>query len=203
MPQKSAGNILDIQLRIEPILGKGSLLTNTTNYRKCDFNGIMYLVFSIEPHLMAYDICSTKWHKISLWSHKYTDVQTELPVRPRNIVFDEYAQFLVTDVDGLLYIHRDIILKDSNRLSLDVLGTLLGPTDQLLITDNDTMFYVIEKFGAIVRCNLNNQTMNTNVTNVTTEDNEIMQLTNENIQQIFSGPNNTVWLLPDHWLHIN
>lgn len=149
---------------------------------------------------MSLDVCTLKWNTISLWSNKYSDIQLELPVRPRNIVFNQNSDMLVADTDGFLYIEQRQNFTSSNQFKLDMIGTLLGPTDQLLITSNDTLFYVLGKFGAIVRCTLKFHTFNKNIT---TEDNEILQLTAQNIQQLLSGPNNTIWLLPDHWLQTN
>lgn len=80
----------------------------------------------------------------------------------------------------------------NTNLNMTLLGALLGPTHSMMVDSNGVLFYVVTKFGAVVRCVYKG--------NITAEDSEIVHMTAKNIQQIFFGSEDSVWLLSDKWL---
>lgn len=165
----------------------------------CGSEKFIYFVLSHDSHLLAYDILEQKWHYRQLTSKKYSTISEFLPIIPRNIAFGREGEILISDEDGKLYSAPNTFHNVSetnnwerNAIEMSLLGSLLGPTRGLMIDTFGVLFYVVTKFGAVVRCEYKQ--------NMTAEDSEIIHMTSKNIQQIFFGTEGSVWLLSDRWL---
>ncbi|TMW47021.1 hypothetical protein DOY81_007907 [Sarcophaga bullata] len=166
----------------------------------CGVEKFIYFVLADNSHLLAYDIMEQKWHYPKLRSKKYKTINEFLPIYPQNIAFGLNAEILISDNDGNLYSsanNMNRIAKKPNHshsaaINMTLLGALLGPTHSMMIDSQGILFYVVTKFGAVVRCVYGE--------NITTEDSEIIHMTPKNIQQIFFGSEDSVWLLSDKWL---
>ncbi|XP_013119276.1 uncharacterized protein LOC106096195 [Stomoxys calcitrans] len=162
----------------------------------CGSEKFLYFVLSDDSHLYAYDILEQRWHHKQLKSKKYSTISEFLPIKPRDLTFNIGGEILISDEDGNLYtapniFHNSTLLR-SDTIEMFLLGTLLGPTRGLMVDPYGILFYVVTKFGAVVRCEYKEH--------ITTEDSEIIHMTSKNIQQIFFGSEGSVWLLSDRWL---
>ncbi|XP_067646002.1 uncharacterized protein yellow-k [Eurosta solidaginis] len=149
-------------------------------------------------------------------------IEEQFPIKPIDITFGQQNELLVADADGKLYATANAQLKmklqnrgneiintnelntqqkygvpeinnKSNAIELELLGSLLGPSRSMLMEmGTGRLFYVVPKYGAIVRSNYHR--------NMMAEDNEIIYITSNNIQQIFFGREGAVWLLTDRLL---
>lgn len=146
--------------------------------------------------MLAYDILEQKWHYKQLLSKKYCTISEFLPIKPRDIAFGKHGDILISDEDGNLYTapnaFHNVTSFSSDTIEMSLLGALLGPTRGLLIDPQGVLFYVVSKYGAVVRCEYKQ--------NMTAEDSEIVHMTSKNIQQIFFGSEGSVWILSDRWL---
>lgn len=182
----NASELLDIEL--------GPRVTSCGNEK------FIYFILANDPHLLAYDIMEQTWHYRELRSKKYFTIDAFLPIKPQDLAFGLEGEFLISDGDGNLYTapnEMNHVAKRSNgrsdlNVTMSVLGSLLGPTRDMMVDQFGALFYVVKKFGAVVRCVYKQ--------NVTAEDSEIIHLTSKNIQQIFFGTEGSVWLLSEKWL---
>ncbi|XP_060653113.1 uncharacterized protein LOC132789245 [Drosophila nasuta] len=166
----------------------------------CELERHIYFIQDSRPHILAYDILEQTWHQRDLMSNKYENMRQTFPIRPIDFTFGLKGELIVSDQDGVLYSSvKQLQLTDSNSVassSLSVqltrLGSLLGPSRSMLIDYFGALFYVMPKFGAVVRC--------AQLANLTAEGNEIIYLTSKNIQQIFFGAEGSVWVLSDRVL---
>ncbi|XP_073841615.1 L-dopachrome tautomerase yellow-k, partial [Musca autumnalis] len=162
----------------------------------CDSEKFIYFIVSHDSHLLTYDILEQKWHNVLLTSKKYSMINDFLPIKPRDLTFASQNELLLSDEDGKLY-RGPNIFHNSSQSSFDtiemiLMGSLLGPTRGLMMDSYGVLFYVVSKFGAVVRCEYTQ--------NITAENSEIIYMTSKNIQQIFFGSEDSVWLLSDRWL---
>ncbi|KAI8037954.1 hypothetical protein M5D96_009455 [Drosophila gunungcola] len=113
------------------------------------------------------------------------------------------GELILCDQDGDLYStvdrlemegkHELLSTSIENSIKLTHLGSLLGSSRSMIIDNFGTLYYVIPKFGAVVRC--------AKLANITAEGNEIIYLTSKNIQQIFFTSNDALWVLSDRVLN--
>lgn len=181
--QPDSSKLLDIQL--------GPRLT------PCGSEKFIYFLLANDPHLLAYDLLEQRWHYRLLRSKKYCTVAEFLPIKPRDIGFGKYGEILISDEDGMLYrsdnAFHNKTTKPFDSIEMFPMGSLLGPTQDLMVDAYGVMFYGVPKYGAVVRCEYK--------MNMTAEDSEIIHMTSKNIQQIFFGQDGaSVWLLTDRWL---
>ncbi|XP_037814338.1 uncharacterized protein LOC119605363 [Lucilia sericata] len=183
----NATELLDIEL--------GPRITSCGNEK------FIYFILANDPHLLAYDILEQKWHYRQLRSKKYCTISEYLPIKPQDIAFGNKGEILISDDDGNLYLavnEMNRVAKKSNYTAADsiitmtLMGSLLGPTRGMMVDPYGALFYVVTKFGAVVRCVYKH--------NMTAEDSEIIHMTSKNIQQIFFGTEGSVWLLSEKWL---
>ena len=166
----------------------------------CGIEKFIYFVLADDSRLLAYDILEQKWHYPKLRSKKYKTINEFLPIYPQNIAFSLNGEILISDNDGNLYSSANNINRIAKKpnhkhnaaINMTLLGALLGPTHSMMIDSQGVLFYVVTKFGAVVRCIYRE--------NITAEDSEIIHMTSKNIQQIFFGSEDSVWLLSDRWL---
>ncbi|XP_034658422.1 uncharacterized protein LOC117895122 [Drosophila subobscura] len=162
----------------------------------------IYFILGHGPHILTYDILEQTWKSRSLKSHKYESMQQSFPIKPIDFTFGLQGELIVADKDGGIYRSLDSLQwEDSSELSssslkshiqLTPLGTLLGNGRSMIMDSLGTLYYVIPKFGAVVRC--------VQLVNITAEGNEIIYMTSKNLQQIFFGNNGAVWVLSDRVL---
>ncbi|XP_022226141.1 uncharacterized protein LOC111076601 [Drosophila obscura] len=171
--------------------------------KSCKFERHIYFILGKDPHILAYDILEQTWKSRFLKSYKYESMQQSFAIRPIDFTFGLQGELIVVDQDGGLYSSVDGLQWEENSAlsstsvtkhkELTRLGTLLGKGRSMIMDSLGTLFYVIPKFGAVVRC--------VQLANITAEGNEIIYLTSRNIQQIFFGnKNNDVWVLSDRVL---
>ncbi|KAH8371695.1 hypothetical protein KR093_008564 [Drosophila rubida] len=166
----------------------------------CELERHIFFIQDSKPHILAYDILEQTWHQRDLMSNKYESMQQAFPIRPNDFTFGLQGELIVSDQDGVLYSSLEQLqLTSSNAVAatsvyvqLTRLGSLLGPSRSMLIDYFGALFYVMPKFGAVVRC--------AQLANLTAEGNEIIYLTSKNIQQIFFGAEGSVWVLSDRVL---
>ncbi|XP_075164124.1 L-dopachrome tautomerase yellow-k [Haematobia irritans] len=162
----------------------------------CGSEKFIYFVLSDDSQLYAYDILEQKWHSKLLKSKKYSTIREFLPIKPRDLTFSMHGDIIISDEDGNLYtapnVFHNSTLLYTDTIEMHLVGTLLGPTRGLMVDPYGVLFYVVTKFGAVVRCEY--------MEHITTEDSEIIHMTSKNIQQIFFGSGGSVWLLSDRWL---
>ncbi|EDW18214.1 uncharacterized protein LOC6582025 [Drosophila mojavensis] len=169
----------------------------------CELERYIFFISDRQPHIVAYDILEQTWHRRELKSNKYENMSQTFPIKPIDFTFGLQGELLVSDQDGVLYsstkrlqLEGSITDSNSNSNSLHIqltrLGNLLGPSRSMIVDYFGALFYVMPKFGAVVRC--------AQLTNLTAEGNEIIYLTSKNIQQIFFGIEGSVWVLSDRVL---
>lgn len=166
----------------------------------CGNEKFIYFILANDPHLLAYDILEQKWHYHLLRSKKYCTIKEFLPIKPQDIAFGLKGEILISDDDGHLYrapnqmnrIEGNSNNTEDSVITMFLLGPLLGPTRGMMVDPYGALFYVVTKFGAVVRCVYKQ--------NITAEDSEIIHMTSKNIQQIFFGNEGSVWLLSEKWL---
>lgn len=146
------------------------------------------------PEILAYDILEQTWHRKSLTSHKFESMNQSFPIQPVDFTFGLQGELILAGEDGDLYstVDRLDIEDGIDSIKLSHLGSLLGSSRSMLLDTSGTLYYVIPKFGAVVRC--------AHLQNITTESNEIIYLTSKNIQQIFFGSSGALWVLSDRVL---
>ncbi|KAH8296416.1 hypothetical protein KR054_005777 [Drosophila jambulina] len=146
------------------------------------------------PEIVAYDILEQTWHRRTLTSHKFENMNQSFPIQPVDFTFGLQGELILAGEDGELYstVDRLEIEESTNGIRLKHLGSLLGSSRSMIMDTSGTLYYVIPKFGAVVRC--------AQLENIATEDNEIIYLTSKNIQQIFFGSNAALWVLSDRVL---
>lgn len=162
----------------------------------CENEKFIYFIVSNDSHILTYDILEQKWHNVLLSSKKYSIINDFLPIKPRDLTFGSQTEMLLSDEDGKLYTGPNVFhnssLSNSDTVEMVSMGSLLGPTRGLMMDSYGVLFYVVPKFGAVVRCEYTQ--------NITAENSEIIYMTSKNIQQIFFGSDDSVWLLSDRWL---
>ncbi|EDW85413.1 uncharacterized protein Dwil_GK10596 [Drosophila willistoni] len=165
----------------------------------CEVERHIYFILGESSMILAYDILEQTWHSWRLISHKYENMNQTFPIQPLDFSFGLHGELLVVDQDGGLYSSgRALSLNDKsngialNPIQLNPLGSLLGSSRSMLIDYTGSLFYVMPKYGAVVRCS--------RLSNLTAEGNEIIYLTSKNIQQIFLGVDGAVWVLSDRVL---
>ncbi|XP_034482131.1 uncharacterized protein LOC117787662 [Drosophila innubila] len=176
----------------------------------CELERHIFFIQDSRPHILAYDILEQTWHQRDLISNKYENMRQTFPIRPIDFTFGLQGELIVSDQDGVLYTSTNRLqlinsshasnsvssasssLSNSLYIQLTRLGSLLGPSRSMLIDYFGALFYVVPKFGAVVRC--------AQLANLTAEGNEIIYLTSKNIQQIFFGAEGSVWVLSDRVL---
>ncbi|EDV40869.2 uncharacterized protein Dana_GF23705 [Drosophila ananassae] len=168
----------------------------------CEQERHIYFIFGQLSELVAYDILEQTWSLRSLASSKYEMMNQTFPITPVDFTFGLQGELILADQDGALYSTVDRMeingkseLKSNslnNDLELTPLGNLLGTSRSMIMDSFGTLYYVIPKFGAVVRC--------TKLSNITAESNEIIYLTSKNIQQIFFASNEALWVLSDRVL---
>ncbi|XP_016931986.4 uncharacterized protein yellow-k [Drosophila suzukii] len=169
----------------------------------CEQERHIYFILGKVSEIIAYDILEQTWIVRSLESHKYESMNQSFPIRPVDFAFGIQGELILSDQDGDLYstVHRlevdgkkELATNSaSNCIKLTHLGSLLGSSRSMIIDNFGTLYYVIPKFGAVVRC--------AKLTTVTAEGNEIIYLTSKNIQQIFFTSNDALWVLSDRILN--
>ncbi|KAM7357591.1 L-dopachrome tautomerase yellow-k [Cochliomyia hominivorax] len=184
----NSSDLLDIEL--------GPRITSCGNEK------FIYFLLANDPHLLAYDILEQKWHYRLLRSKKYCTIKEFLPIKPQDITFGLKGEILISDNDGNLYVAANEMNRisstvatnqtDNSVINMHLLGPLLGATRDMMVDPYGALFYVVSKFGAVVRCVYKQ--------NMTAEDSEIIHMTSKNIQQIFFGSEGSVWLLSEKWL---
>ncbi|KAH8270255.1 hypothetical protein KR018_006290 [Drosophila ironensis] len=163
----------------------------------CEQERHIYFVLGQLAEIVAYDILEQTWHRRSLSSFKYKAMNQSFPITPVDFTFGLQGELILAERDGGLYstvgrLEMDGKTAVAKDVQLTALGHLLG-TSRSMITDSlGTLYYVVPKFGAVVRC--------THLANVTAEGNEIIYLTSKNIQQIFFASNEALWVLSDRVL---
>jgi len=125
------------------------------------------------------------------------------PIKPVDFIFGIQGELILSDQDGDLYSTVDRLEIEgkselaskpiNNSIKLTHLGSLLGSSRSMIIDNFGTLYYVIPKFGAVVRC--------AKLANITAEGNEIIYITSKNIQQIFFTSNDALWVLSDRVLN--
>ncbi|XP_061396271.1 uncharacterized protein LOC133331896 [Musca vetustissima] len=162
----------------------------------CDSEKFIYFIVSYDSRLLTYDILEQKWHNVLLSSKKYSTINDFLPIKPRDLTFGNRGEMWLSDEDGKLYrgpnIFHNSTQANCDAIEMILMGSLLGPTRGLMMDSNGVLFYVVSKFGAVVRCE--------HTHDITAENSEIIYMTSKNIQQIFFGSEDSVWLLSDRWL---
>lgn len=179
----------------------------------CSVEKFIYFIRANDPHILAYDILEQKWIRRLLISAKFENIPNKYPVQPVDLTFGTKnpQELLISDADGHLYstlntmlettlhnssLNDNIILTNTPNsdevLEIELLGSLLGPSKNMMCDHVNGLFYVYSKFGAIVR--------SVYKPNMTAEDNEVIFVTPNNIQQIFFGVDSSVWLITDRWL---
>ncbi|KAM8708354.1 hypothetical protein ACLKA7_015344 [Drosophila subpalustris] len=176
----------------------------------CELERHIFFIQDSKPHILAYDILEQTWQQRQLMSNKYENMRQTFPIRPIDFTFGVRGELIVSDRDGVLYstTKRLQLMKSSSSsnsvnspssslgnalyIQLTRLGSLLGPSRSMIIDYFGALFYVVPKFGAVVRC--------AQLANLTAEGNEIIYLTSKNIQQIFFGAEGSVWVLSDRVL---
>ncbi|EDV97711.1 uncharacterized protein LOC6556884 [Drosophila grimshawi] len=173
----------------------------------CELERHIFFISDSQPHILAYDILEQTWHRRQLLSNKYENMTQTFPIKPMDFTFGLQGELIVSDLDGVLYSSMRRLqlisstpssssstISSSNSLHIQLtrLGSLLGPSRSMLMDFFGALFYVVPKFGAVVRC--------AQLANLTAEGNEIIYLTSKNIQQIFFGAEGAVWVLSDRVL---
>ncbi|KAH8404494.1 hypothetical protein KR222_006624 [Zaprionus bogoriensis] len=164
----------------------------------CEVERHIFFILDGRTQIQAYDILEQTWHQRELLSNKYENMSQAFPIRPIDFTFGVQGELLISDQDGVLYssVRRLQLSGAANALDASIqltrLGSLLGPSRSMLVDIYGALFYVMPKFGAVVRC--------AQLTNLTAEGNEIIYLTSKNIQQIFLGVEGAVWVLSDRVL---
>ncbi|XP_017010294.2 uncharacterized protein yellow-k [Drosophila takahashii] len=166
----------------------------------CEHERHIYFILGKVAEIIAYDILEQTWSIRSLESHKYENMNQSFPIKPVDFTFGIQGELILADQDGDLYSSVDRLEKNelatnsiSNSIKLTHLGSLLGSSRSMIIDNFGTLYYVIPKFGAVVRC--------AKLANITAEGNEIIYLTSKNIQQIFFTSNDALWVLSDRVLN--
>ncbi|XP_017053510.1 uncharacterized protein LOC108096432 [Drosophila ficusphila] len=169
----------------------------------CEQERHIYFILGEEPEILAYDILEQTWQSFSLESHKYENMNQSFPIKPVDFTFGLQGELILSDQDGDLYSTKDRLeleIKNelasnsiANSIQLNHLGSLLGSSRSMIIDNFGTLYYVIPKFGAVVRC--------AKLENITAEGNEIIYFTSKNIQQIFFSSNDALWVLSDRVLN--
>ncbi|XP_030570659.1 uncharacterized protein LOC115769824 [Drosophila novamexicana] len=174
----------------------------------CELERHIFFILDGQPHILAYDILEQTWHRRELKSKKYESMSQAFAIKPIDFTFGVQGELIVSDQDGALYssIKRLQLMgstqaslsssssssSDTLHIQLTRLGSLLGPSRSMIMDYFGALFYVMPKFGAVVRC--------AQLANLTAEGNEIIYLTSKNIQQIFFGVEGAVWVLSDRVL---
>ncbi|KAH8379920.1 hypothetical protein KR009_008071 [Drosophila setifemur] len=168
----------------------------------CEPERNIYFIFGDLAEIVAYDILEQTWHRLSLASHKFEIANQSFPINPVDFAFGLQGELILSDRDGGLFSTMDRLELEGKRdrvtnslknsLQLTPLGSLLGSSRSMIMDDSGTLYYVIPKFGGVVRCS--------HLANVTAEGNEIIYLTSKNIQQIFLASNEALWVLSDRVL---
>ncbi|XP_043647011.1 uncharacterized protein LOC122615901 [Drosophila teissieri] len=169
----------------------------------CEHERHIYFILGKEPVLLAYDILEQTWHRLALESNKYENMNQSFPIKPVDFTFGIQGELILSDQDGDLYSTVDRLEVEgkselatnsiSSSIKLTHLGSLLGSSRSMIIDNFGTLYYVIPKFGAVVRC--------AKLANITAKGNEIIYLTSKNIQQIFFTSNDALWVLSDRVLN--
>ncbi|ALC44706.1 yellow-k [Drosophila busckii] len=166
----------------------------------CELERHIFFIMESQPQIVAYDILEQTWHRRDLMSNKYENMSEAFHIRPIDFTFGTRGELIVADHDGVLYSSIEELQLNRKgeqhlpkaRIQLKRLGSLLGPSRSMLVDNLGALFYVIPKFGAVVRC--------AQLKNLTAEGNEIIYLTSKNIQQIFTSDEGAIWVLSDRVL---
>lgn len=165
----------------------------------CEVERHIFFILENRPQILAYDILEQTWHQRELMSKKYENMSQTFPINPMDFTFGMQGELIISDQDGELYSSVNMLqltgsVTSGNALHIELarLGSLLGPSRSMVIDFFGALFYVVPKFGAVVRC--------AQLANLTAEGNEIIYLTSKNIQQIFFGNEGAVWVLSDRVL---
>lgn len=160
----------------------------------CEVERHIFFILENRPQILAYDILEQTWHQRDLKSKKYENMSQTFPIKPIDFTFGMQGELIISDQDGELYSSGNMLQLAGNapHIELTRLGSLLGPSRSMVIDFFGALFYVVPKFGAVVRC--------AQLANLTAEGNEIIYLTSKNIQQIFFGNEGAVWVLSDRVL---
>ncbi|XP_017112559.2 uncharacterized protein LOC108136098 [Drosophila elegans] len=169
----------------------------------CEQERHIYFIVGQVPEILAYDVLEQTWQRRSLQSHKFEHMNQSFPIKPVDFTFGLQGELILCDQDGDLYSTVDRLEMEGkqellstsieNSIKLTHLGSLLGSSRSMIIDNFGTLYYVIPKFGAVVRC--------AKLANITAEGNEIIYLTSKNIQQIFFTSNDALWVLSDRVLN--
>ncbi|XP_016970561.1 uncharacterized protein LOC108038302 [Drosophila rhopaloa] len=170
---------------------------------RCEQERHIYFILGQAPEVVAYDILEQTWQRRSLQSHKYENMNQSFPIEPVDFTFGLQGELILSDQNGDLYSTMDRLETEGKKellsssiektIKLTHLGSLLGSSSSMIIDNFGTLYYVIPKFGAVVRC--------AKLSNITAEGNEIIYITSKNIQQIFFSSNDALWVLSDRVLN--
>lgn len=154
-------------------------------------------MFENEPDLIVFDIFLHKWKRVTLLGRISNEITHSLKIAPRDIVFSNSTEMLVSDQNGLLYRTSNAgLIKAKNGIEMELLGNLLSLPTSMVVDRFKTVYYMVQNFGALVRCKPK--------MNLTTNDNEVIFITSSNIRQILFGRRGrTIWLLTDRLLSPN
>ncbi|XP_030375492.1 uncharacterized protein LOC115624789 [Scaptodrosophila lebanonensis] len=163
----------------------------------CELERHIYFILGNDPYILSYDIFNQTWYRHQLLSAKYDTVMQPFPITPVDFTFGPQDELYVSDKDGVLFSSVSALKTEGTQvlktIRLTRIGNFLGPS-RSMIMDLGSLFYIVPKFGAVVRCEQGN------LFNLSTEGNEIIYLTSKNIQQIFFGAEGLVWVLSDRVL---
>ncbi|XP_055919110.1 uncharacterized protein LOC129951118 [Eupeodes corollae] len=150
----------------------------------CQVEEKAYFVVAHKPYLLTFDLLRHTWQKLPISSRKYDNIQQSFPVHPKDIAFGYGNQLLIGEQCGKLFLANS--RGNGTEIQAEFMGNLIGSPQGMIIDDVGIMYYLVPKFGAVIRCFPR--------MGLSTEDNEILSLSSLPIKQIFFGVQGSVWL---------
>ncbi|XP_055855948.1 uncharacterized protein LOC129919126 [Episyrphus balteatus] len=150
----------------------------------CQVEEKAFFVIKNKPYLLTFDLLRHTWEKVSISSRLYENIQQIFPVHPKDIAFGYGNQLLIAEQCGKFFLVDSRF--NGTKVDAEYMGNLIGSPRGMIVDAVGTMYYLVPKFGAVIRCLPKK--------GLTAEGNEIISLTSLPINQIFFGVQGSVWL---------
>lgn len=157
-----------------------------------------YITLRAGLHLIAFFFHSRQFRKVAVSSG---DDWPEDQVYPTDIAFTLDKRLYIADNDGNLYVTASMNTANDTEIKSNYLGTLLDQPRGLITDEKGYLYYIIPRFGAVVRWNPT-RTLNA-------EGHDVLKFHTDSIIQILFGVRGSVWIamekmltMRDHCLRI-
>ncbi|KAL5289788.1 hypothetical protein ACFFRR_009671 [Megaselia abdita] len=150
------GNMEVARLKCKILIGKKIISIKLDPNTACHSKYKIYITVENEDTIYVYNLHSDLWETLKIKAIDDEISGLLIPVNPTHIVFigaENIGQFYVSDSEGSLFFgnfqRSTNVTTDS--LVIRKLGSLLGVPKSLILDPMGMVYYVVQKFGIVVR----------------------------------------------------